>query len=165
MNLPSLGLSSTSVAIEFISIAGSCGFRITHLKLQKLVYNACGWYMCAFNETLIDELILAHMYGPILITLYHKYKYEPECCKMGYDTVDTSIPTRAKKLIKVVWDVHCNWTETQMSVDSRVTDGPWHKAFMRGDMYLKNEDILSHFRGMQIKNSEKFQEEQTKKQV
>ena len=46
----------------------------THLKLQKIVYMCYADYLCTENKKLFDDTILAYNYGPVISSVYNKYK-------------------------------------------------------------------------------------------
>src|SRR5208282_4587731 len=48
--------------------------RVDPLKLQKLVYFAHGWHLALRDQPLIDELVEAWDYGPVVPSLYHQFK-------------------------------------------------------------------------------------------
>jgi len=47
---------------------------ISNLKLQKLLYYAQGTFLAVTDEPLFDEPIIAWMHGPVVESIYHKYK-------------------------------------------------------------------------------------------
>lgn len=47
---------------------------ITNLKLNKLMYFADAWSLILFDRPLFNEPILAWKYGPVVPSIYHKYK-------------------------------------------------------------------------------------------
>ena len=47
---------------------------ISNLKLQKLLYYAQGCTLALFNKPLFDDEIYAWQHGPVVPTIYHKYK-------------------------------------------------------------------------------------------
>jgi uncharacterized phage-associated protein len=47
---------------------------LTPLKLQKLIYYAHGWHLAINNSPLIDEVIQAWEYGPVVPQVYHEFK-------------------------------------------------------------------------------------------
>jgi len=47
---------------------------ISHLKLQKLVYYAQGFHLAMYSKPLFNEPILAWEHGPVIESLYHKFK-------------------------------------------------------------------------------------------
>ena len=72
------------------NINREAGDSLTHLKLQKLVYYAQAWSLVVFNRPLFDEEIEAWTHGPVVPSLFHKFKgfgwdaLEPveECVKL-----------------------------------------------------------------------------------
>lgn len=64
-----------NIADFFISqVNAEIGDSITPLKLQKLVYYAQAWSIALFDKPLFDEEIQAWMHGPVVPSLYHKFK-------------------------------------------------------------------------------------------
>lgn len=56
------------------SIDRSAGEAITHLKLQKMVYYAQAWSLALFNQPLLEEEIEAWAHGPVIPSLFNKYR-------------------------------------------------------------------------------------------
>jgi uncharacterized phage-associated protein len=51
------------------------GFRITPMKLQKILYYVQSWYLVKYDkEMLFDELPQAWVNGPVYRSVYDKYK-------------------------------------------------------------------------------------------
>ncbi|NJL65514.1 MAG: SocA family protein [Methylacidiphilales bacterium] len=67
-------LSCFDVANYFIRLANETGSFLSNLKLQKLVYYAQAWYLAIHDNPLFDEDFQAWIHGPVIPTLYQKYK-------------------------------------------------------------------------------------------
>lgn len=67
-------LSCFDIADYFIWIANETGSFISNLKLQKLVYYAQAWYIALHNNPLFEEDFEAWVHGPVIPSLYQKYK-------------------------------------------------------------------------------------------
>jgi len=50
------------------------GIGISNLKIQKLVYYCQGFYCAIFNKPFFDDEIVAWRHGPVVESLYHKFK-------------------------------------------------------------------------------------------
>ena len=50
------------------------GESITNLKLQKLCYYAQGFHLAIYDEPLFSDEIEAWQHGPVIRTLWNKYK-------------------------------------------------------------------------------------------
>ena len=51
-----------------------CKIKCTHLKLEKLVYLCFAEYLCKYNKELFKDKIYAYRYGPVIKSVYDKYK-------------------------------------------------------------------------------------------
>jgi uncharacterized phage-associated protein len=47
----------------------------THLKIEKLVYMCYADYLCNENKKLFEDNIYAYRYGPVIESIYKKYKH------------------------------------------------------------------------------------------
>lgn len=54
--------------------ADNGGELMTNMKLQKMLYYQQGFHMAYFGTPLFDEDIEAWMYGPVVPSMYEKYK-------------------------------------------------------------------------------------------
>lgn len=56
--------------------------RCTHLKLEKLTYFCYADYLCRYHKKLFYDDIYAFQYGPVISSVYGKFK------KKGYEEID-----------------------------------------------------------------------------
>lgn len=63
-----------AVADYILRFAPAHGDFVTNLKLQKLAYYAQAWYLALYNKPLFDEEIQAWTHGPVIPSLYARYK-------------------------------------------------------------------------------------------
>lgn len=78
-------ISANTVADFFLSFAHEHGDYITPLKLQKLVYYADAWHLVNFDEALVDEDFEAWIHGPVVRSLYTRfkdYRWNPILCEV-----------------------------------------------------------------------------------
>ena len=67
--------SPSKIADWFLcNIDREAGESLTHLKLQKLVYYAQAWAITLFDNPLFDEDFQAWTHGPVLYSLFVKYR-------------------------------------------------------------------------------------------
>ncbi|RDU60740.1 Panacea domain-containing protein [Helicobacter marmotae] len=69
-------LKAFDVALYFLFMAKSenMGDTISNLKMQKLLYLAQGHYIAVFDEPLFNDKIEAWRYGPVVKSVYDKFK-------------------------------------------------------------------------------------------
>lgn len=72
----------------------------THLKLEKLVYLCYADYLCLENKKLFDDKIYAYRLGPVIESVYKKYKksgvYYVEDNKKTEDESKKKLPIRSR---------------------------------------------------------------------
>lgn len=108
---------------------------ITHLKLQKLLYNAQGVSLAINDEPLFMENLEAWEHGPVVRDVYDTF------CIFGRNqiiipvTEDTLEKVReiesdnkAKNVLELVYDNFSIYTAWQLREMSHVKDGPWDKT-------------------------------------
>lgn len=59
-----------------------CRVKSTHLKLEKLVYLCFADYLCKYDMELYKDEIYAYKYGPVVRSVYDKYK------RYGYKEIE-----------------------------------------------------------------------------
>ncbi|MEI4959193.1 MULTISPECIES: Panacea domain-containing protein [Aeromonas] len=67
-------ISAHKVADFFLAFAREHGDFISQLKLQKMVYYADAWFLVNNNEPLIEEDFEAWIHGPVVRSLYQRFK-------------------------------------------------------------------------------------------
>jgi uncharacterized phage-associated protein len=110
-----------AIANAILNKAAECGEKLRPLKLQKLLYYACGYYYAAYREPLIDSAIEAWDTG--------------EC-------LPVPIPTdqRVAGLIDFVWNTYGKYSGLQLSDMTHSDGSPWQKTRERFPG-IKNADI------------------------
>lgn len=105
---------------------------ITHLKLQKLLYNAQGVYLAIKGDKLFEDDLLAWEHGPVIKEVYDTY------CVFGKNPIiipatpeNNEIVSRiesdsnAKEILDMVYDNFSIYTAWQLREMSHVKGGPW----------------------------------------
>ena len=68
-------MKAQDVANYFLTlIDDEAGDSLSNLKLQKLVYYAQGFHLALMNEPLFNDPIEAWEHGPVVPSLYHRFK-------------------------------------------------------------------------------------------
>jgi uncharacterized phage-associated protein len=135
--------------------------EVTPLKLQKLIYFSHGWNLALRNAPLIDELVEAWEYGPVIPRVYHEFKEYGNRAILTLGTevdllpepnlpigqraifITPQIPDgdgETLKLMHKIADVYGNYTPGQLSTMTHQQDTPWF-AIRRENPNRKNVDI------------------------
>lgn len=138
---------------------------ITQIKLQKLIYFAHGFYLALKERPLVGEKIEAWQYGPVVPSVYHKFK------KWGNNTIKEVLVENGDNLIiheedleflDLVWHKFSHYSAAQLVELSHEKDGPWSKAieksialvgYMVPNIKMNNIDIYSHFKETYVQES------------
>ncbi len=146
MTYLSMGIPADIVAKQLLWLRR--GIDTTPMHIIKLVYLAHGWLL-GFEETpLIHEYVEAWKYGPVIPSLYHKYKIwgsEP----IEGEVVDMSKRMDADQASLIEW-VKGTYTELggiQLSTLTHQPGTPWDITIQKDGegAIIPDELIQKHF--------------------
>lgn len=132
--------SVKSIANAFLNRAALEGKKLTHLKLQKLMYYAVGYYLAAYGEPLVDARFEAWDYGPVLPELYQEFRefrnrpITQLANDLDWDTgemVPVPIPSGDKRVdhvVDYVWRTYSPYSALQLSDMTHNPGTPWEKT-------------------------------------
>jgi uncharacterized phage-associated protein len=130
---------------------------IDPLKIQKLVYNFHGWHLAVTGQPAVGERFEAWPKGPVLSSLYHKFKHyrwdpirdyakdiEPTTGESSALVVPTS-DEQFHTIFNVVWDRYKDLSGSQLSALTHAPNTPWTVAREQGLQYIPDNLIRDHF--------------------
>ena len=150
-----------AVANYFLKKARKSGRSLTQMKLYKLVYLAHGFHLAILDTPLINEMIEAWEYGPVVPTLYQEFRrfgsrkitskakrFNPETFKKEPVPL---IPKRsnAAQCVDYTWKLYKNYSALELSRLTHLTGSPWFetvtefKGIMNPD--IPNDKIKDYF--------------------
>ena len=173
------GYSAKHIANYFLS-KYMRNYRITPLKLQKLVYIAHGWYMAYHgdeNPLVSDENVEAWKHGPVFPSLYHHFKdfgnhpinrlaekieYDQDSnIKIWESPYKKSIPQIRSKDISIVnlldriWEVYGGYSGVYLSNLCHQPGTPWADTKSKSKIknaHIANKDIAKHYHDKLMNN-------------
>ncbi|MCY4595573.1 MAG: DUF4065 domain-containing protein [Bryobacterales bacterium] len=111
---------------------------VTQMKLHKLVYFSHGWYLAFTGDPLINEMVEAWEYGPVVPTLYHEFKEfgsrEIKRLATDWDPITEEyydapkIPSKdvlTIRLLKNMFTLYGGMSAIEMSALTHTKDSPW----------------------------------------
>lgn len=119
-------ISANQVADFFLAFAKEHGDYISQLKLQKMVYYADAWFLVNNHEALINEEFEAWIHGPVVRSLYHRfkeYRWNPILEEVNFPELEDA----QKEHLTEIYDVFGKFSGyelEQMTHDER----PWIEA-------------------------------------
>lgn len=105
---------------------------ITPMKLQKLLYFAQGLELARANSPLFDEDFQAWRYGPVIPSIYRRFKaFGADVVPIThpYRTDTSSVPSDVKDRLVDVIDTFGKLTPSKLSDASHAKGGPWDEVF------------------------------------
>ena len=147
------------------------GGAVTQMKLHKLLYFAHGWHFAFRDQPLLDELIEAWKYGPVVPSLFHEFKdfgsrpilrkaFDVEICR-GNELALTA-PRIGKdddfvrRRLDRIWEVYGMMNAGQLSHIVHLPSSPWTLARKKYALIrnapILNEEMLLFFKNKRKEN-------------
>jgi uncharacterized phage-associated protein len=145
--------SAEQVADYFIHLASKESIDegisegVTPLKLQKLLYFAQAVSLSLYDKKLFNEDIEAWKYGPVISSLYHKYKSELNAPLVVTSGTYAEIQdTQTKELIEGVWELFGKYSAGEL-VEITHKHIPWKSVYVDGvNAVIPPESIRSYYK-------------------
>ena len=145
MNIPLH--DAQEVADYFLALVdGESGDDLTNLKLQKLLYYAQGIHLALRGEPLFPQDVEAWDHGPVVPSVYHRYKGHqgrPIEASVGVDRDDFAPETC--ELLDTVWAVYGQYAPWKLR-DMTHAEPPWSETPPRHVISLQS--LRAFFRGV-----------------
>lgn len=121
------------VANELLQAHGD----VSHMKLQKLLYYANGWWLATEGTPLLNEFPQVWRYGPVFRWLYNTLS------RFGHNEIGGPVPPgpfgggnlptlegvaeapRVRALLAWIWTEHGHKTAVQLSDETHAVGTPW----------------------------------------
>lgn len=141
----------------------------THLKLEKLLYMCYADYLCEYNDKLFLDKIYAYKLGPVIESVYLKYKksgsgyLSVEDDVLTYDEKEKTMPIRSrilssrdglKKIISIdkTLDKYASYSASELVKLTHRKLSPWEKSGSGNLTYeiISDDLILKYHRYEEI---------------
>jgi uncharacterized phage-associated protein len=147
------------IANAFLYKARGAGARLSHMKLQKLVFFVHAWGLALHGESHLSERPQAWPYGPVFETLYHQLKEFGSSDVAVYlkqmnpqtGRIEALIPSREDAglwdLLEQVWKRYGHFSAIELSALTHEPGGPWEASRNAQQLTLSDDQVKSHYRG------------------
>jgi uncharacterized phage-associated protein len=127
--------TATTIANFFIEKGIRANNPVDQMKVQKLVYFAHGWHLAIAGEPLLNEVVEAWRFGPVIPSLYQALKYfgnQPITKLITLSSFDNSLqidtPDNELSLfLNSIWNLYAPFTGIQLSNMTHEEEAPWAK--------------------------------------
>lgn len=144
--IENLNLDVFSIAEYLIRFFERRMDNLTHLKLQKLLYYAQGIAYGRYNKRLFNEPFLAWQHGPVIRTVYDKYKIVHGYPISEDKDVDISSVVNNDVVISILketislYGIYSAWTLRNITHN----ESPWSETEQSEE--IADEKIINYFR-------------------
>lgn len=133
------------------------GLPLTNKKLQKLIYYAQVWNLVFNDRRLFDDVIEAWIHGPVVPSVYRKYKkYGRMMIDEDAEFNDKIFDKKELDVLEEVWGIYGKFDGDYLEMLSH-SEKPWSMA--RGDAEINekataiiNIDLMKNYYKEKIKN-------------
>ena len=124
----------------------------TPLHIVKLVYLCHGWMLGLRGKPLVDEPVVTGRYGPVIQSLYDRYRIFGDGPIIGPEVIDHTADLNPLQLsvVNFVHAVYEEFPDTELSELTHEPGTPWSDIYRsRGlDVEIPQELIEDHYRQM-----------------
>lgn len=135
------------------------------MQLNKLSYISHGWNLALHDAPLILEPIEAWKYGPVIPSLYHRFKKygANPITLIGYcntpldnkaastnirNVINAEFNSNEKQIMYTVLELHKDYDGNQLSGMTHIKGSPWHQCYVKDELYvdIPNDLIKNYFK-------------------
>lgn len=146
-----IGYPVLEVASYILGQTRSSDDTWTPMKLIKVVYFAHGWTLGLLGRPLIQEKVVAWLYGPVIEVLYEHTK---PCRYKRVNNISVAMSdelkndTEARGIIDQTTSNYGTMSAFALSVMTHRERSPWHKVMFEDGVKhrIPNEDIQKYFK-------------------
>jgi uncharacterized phage-associated protein len=134
--------------------------HLNPMQVIKMTYIAHGWYLAFTDKPLINELVEAWKFGPVIYSLYHKLKHyynNPITEEIKVDVLAQKAfeqDTEIQRFLGSIWDKYKKYTGYQLSILTHAQNTPWAETikpfkqtgYLPSNLIIDDELIKRHYK-------------------
>jgi uncharacterized phage-associated protein len=111
---------------------------ISNMKLQKLLYYAQGQHLAACGQVLFNDPIEAWDHGPVIPSLYHRFKGTDDGLTLDPDDPFewSDVDPEVTQLLLDVWDTYGGIAAWKLRAMTH-NEAPWAEAYRAGVSHIR----------------------------
>jgi len=122
----------------------SAGELVSNMKLQKLLYYQQGFHLAYFGTSLFDEEIEAWMYGPVVPSMYKKYKTKGSK-GLVYEGDTISLTSEEESLFNEVIRVYGEFSAIGLK-NLTHSESPWKETPVGVGKVISKDKMMKFFK-------------------
>jgi uncharacterized phage-associated protein len=151
--------SPKAIANSFLELSGKTKQSLTQMKLHKLIYYAHGWNLGIVGRPLINEMIEAWKFGPVIRSLYYEFR-DVGAAPIDRRATEAEVEPRTNEirfvapavaaedvgttaLLDRIWKIYGHLTAAQLSQMTHEPGAPWDTIWKKAqeDGVIRGRDI------------------------
>jgi len=153
-------LKPIQIADYFIS-SHPDDIQLTPMKIIKLVYIAHGWHLGLTGKPLIDEKPQAWKFGPVIPSLYRRFKHFKASKVLRDDNIPPSPPLdeNIQAFLDKIWEVYGDNDGVALSSKTHKAGTPWSKTWakvmedpFKNNLEIPDDLIEAHYKSLKLNN-------------
>lgn len=102
---------------------------VSNLKLQKLLFFAQAAHLALFKTPLFQEEIEAWSLGPVIPTIYQKYKGYARTPITEFETTEACKDPELMSFLQNIWNLFGKYSSSQLVNLSHADGAPWSQMY------------------------------------
>ena len=140
-------ITPTIIAEHLLWHAGEASRILTPMQILKLVYIAHGWMLGLSSRPLISESAEAWRYGPVVRSVYQRYKkYRGNPINEPCTDRKARLDNYQRDLLRQVFEIYGKYTGIHLSRLTHQPGTPWSITWEAGLLVIPNELIKDYYR-------------------
>jgi uncharacterized phage-associated protein len=141
-----MAYKASDIANKIIKIASGhdAGELVSNMKLQKLLYYQQGFHLAYFEKPLFEESIEAWMYGPVVPSIYEKYKAEGSN-GLSYDGDVIALSSKEEALFSEVMRVYGEFSAIGL-MNLTHSENPWKETSIGVGNEISKDKMMNFFK-------------------
>lgn len=146
---------SHAVADHVLYLRQRAGVDTTPMHILKIVYMCHGWMLAVNDNPLLAEPVEAWTYGPVIPTIYHRYKrYVAQSILEEAQDHGVELGDPARELVAVIEEVYRPYSAAKLSAMTHRPGTPWDVTRRRHGIgaIIDNALIQEHFEALRARS-------------
>lgn len=156
-----MSFDALAIANYFLDKAQEEGRDLTHMHLQKILYNAHGYHLAIYGRPLFRQPVEAWKYGPVIPAVYKAFRdcgSSPIAIRAeeyvshlfasrpvrSFETrpIEADLDDGMREFLDAIWDGHKKVPAVRLSAISHVAGGPWHQVAQGKDLAVRRGVVI-----------------------
>lgn len=149
--------SPVQVANAFVVQSMQHNQALTHMQVQKLTYIAHGYYLALTGRPLLNELVSAWKYGPVIPGMYDAFKNygnRPITSTAMSPYGVSGLDQQAESVIGAVYKFYGNKDGIELSRLTHMPGTPWSQAYDGYNSTIISNEVIKDYYDNLLKNQQ-----------